>query len=135
MAKAASPIRLQEDLMARAVASGRLQYRSAAEQIEYWAELGRQVATRLSPREVLALSTGLMAVRVEPLVSEPVAPESVFAALEQDRASGVLAQNVTRSAVRYQASTTRPGLLEQIGADGQVRVGRFQGGVFTPFET
>ncbi len=134
MAKAASPIRLQEDLMARAAASAQVQHRSAAEQIEYWAELGRRVAARLSPEEVLAVSTGLMKVRVEPMASLPVSADAVLAALEQDRATGALAAAVTGSAVRYQASLRHPGLLDEIGADGRVRVGRFQGGVFTPAE-
>ncbi len=39
MAKSASPIRLQEDLMQAAALTGERFHRSTAEQIEYWAEM------------------------------------------------------------------------------------------------
>ncbi|MDP2227073.1 MAG: hypothetical protein Q8J78_06315 [Moraxellaceae bacterium] len=134
MAKAASPIRLHENLMAHAAASAQVQHRSTAAQIEYWAELGRHVSARLSPEEVLAVFAGLMKVRVEPVASLPVPTDTVLAALEQDRATGALVSAVTGSAVRYRASLRHPGLLDELGPEGRVRVGRFQGGVFTPVE-
>jgi hypothetical protein len=44
MAKAASPIRLQEELMQAAESTAKRFHRSTAEQIEYWADLGRSVS-------------------------------------------------------------------------------------------
>ncbi len=49
MAKSASPIRLQEDLMKLAAVTGKRPHRSTAEQIEYWAEMGRNVSAMLNP--------------------------------------------------------------------------------------
>ena len=49
MAKAASPIRLQQDLMQAAETTAKRFHRSTAEQVEYWAELGRSVAATLDP--------------------------------------------------------------------------------------
>ena len=43
MAKSPSPLRLQEELMQSATQAGARHHRSAAEQIDYWAALGRQV--------------------------------------------------------------------------------------------
>jgi ParD-like antitoxin of type II ParDE toxin-antitoxin system len=40
MAKAASPIRLQTELMQQAEPTAKRFHRSSAEQIEYWADLG-----------------------------------------------------------------------------------------------
>ena len=49
MPKAASPVRLQEELMESARISGSIQHRSAAKQIEYWADLGRKVSKAIDP--------------------------------------------------------------------------------------
>lgn len=132
MAKAASPIRLQDELMKAATVAGERQHRSAAEQIEYWASIGRSVGDLIDPDKLLAIVTGLARINVEPVTASPIDPEEVFAALQRDRDAGTLASSVSSSPVRYQVSSTHPGQLEQIGADGQVLVGQFSNGVFTP---
>jgi hypothetical protein len=130
MAKAASPIRLQDELMQAAALTAERFHRSTAEQIEYWAEMGRTVDHMLNPDDMLAISAGLAKITVEPITSEPVDPVAVFQSLEIDRAAGVLPQTVTGSATRYQASATHPGSLEQIQPDGRIKTGKFQGGEF-----
>ncbi len=130
MAKAASPIRLQEDLMKAAAVTGKRFHRSTAEQIEYWAEMGRNVSKILNPDDLLSVSTGLAKIRVEPVHSAPVDPDEVFQSLEDERVSGALSQTVTNSALKYQRSSIHPGCLEQIDLEGRVRIGKFQDGVF-----
>lgn len=130
MAKAASPVRLQAELMQQATRTGKRHHRSAAEQVEYWAEIGRRVSRVIDPDALLSISAGLARVKVEPLYGEPVEPEDVFQALETQRDSGSLAQSVTGSAVKYQASVTHPGLLERIDAHGDVTLGQFMDGEF-----
>ena len=49
MPKANSPIRLQAELMQAAALSGKRNHRSTAEQIEYWADMGRRVASFVDP--------------------------------------------------------------------------------------
>ena len=132
MAKSASPVRLQQALMQRAALVGARQHRSAAEQIEYWAALGQQVAGVLDPDKLLDVASGLAAVKVEPITSAAVAPEQVFAALEQQRRSGRLSQSVSGASLRYQASKEKPGLLEEIIPNGRRRLGRFRDGLFEP---
>ena len=125
MAKAASPVRLQEELMASARAS------SAAEQIEYWADIGRKLSRVLDPEILLAVDAGLARIKVEKVESEGVDPESVFTALDASRESGVLASAIAaQSPVRYQASITHPGLLERIDSEGDVVLGQFVNGEF-----
>jgi hypothetical protein len=132
MPKAASPVRLQSELMESAARAGALQHRSAAEQIEYWAALGQRVARVLDPDTLLDLAAGAVRLNVEPVVTPSVPPEQVFAAVDADRASGSLANAVTTAPLRYQSATCAPGQLEQIAADGTRVVGCFRDGVFTP---
>ena len=130
MAKAASPIRLQDELMQAAALTAERFHRSTAEQIEYWAEMGRNVDHMLNPDDLLAISAGLAKITVEPVTSEPVDPVGIFQSLENDRASGMLPQTVTGSVLKYQASLAYPGYLERIHPNGRIQTGKFQGGEF-----
>ena len=132
MAKSASPVRLQDDLMRRAALAGARHHRSAAQQIEYWAALGQDVAALLDPDLLLDVKAGLARLRAEPVRASPVAPESVFASLDAQRQRGSLAASVSMASVRYQACPSRPGLLERIDSNGSIRIGTFEGGVFRP---
>ena len=134
MAKSPSPVRLQDELMRSAALAGARQHRSAAQQIEYWASLGREVAALLDPDRLLAVQAGLARLRVEPVTVASVIPEQVFAALEADRSSGVLANSVSSAPVRYQACSSRPGYLERLDRDGSRSVGRFANGEFLACE-
>ncbi|MCT0226007.1 ParD-like family protein [Synechococcus sp. CS-1328] len=121
--------------MESAARIGARHHRSAAEQIEYWAALGRQVARVLDPDTLLDVAAGLTRLRPEPVVAPMVSPEQVFAAVEADRQSGALQQIVSSAAFRYQASITQPGSLEQITPDGTRIVGLFRHGLFQPIDT
>jgi hypothetical protein len=132
MAKATSPVRLQAELMQAARVAGARQHRSGAEQIEYWAALGRQISHFVDPDTLLEIAAGLASLKVEPTVAPPIDPEAVFAAVETDRRSGELAKKVSTAAIRYQASATHPGYLEQIDKNGATTLGTFHNGVFIP---
>ncbi|MCU7813958.1 MAG: ParD-like family protein [Candidatus Thiodiazotropha sp. (ex Lucinoma kastoroae)] len=132
MAKALSPVRLQSELMQAATVAGARMHRSAAEQVEYWASLGRQIASFIDPDTLLEIAAGLARLKVEPTVFQPVDADTVFAAVEADRGSGELSKKVTTASIRYQASVTHPGYLEQIDANGVRTVGTFHNGIFTP---
>lgn len=130
MAKAASPIRLQQVLMQQAESAARRFHRSTAEQIEYWAELGRSVSATLDPDVLLSISAGLARLNIEPVIGTPVDPEEIFETLDHQRDDGTLQHSVTTSQLRYQASLTQPGLLERIDQNGKVTTGRFENGEF-----
>lgn len=130
MAKAASPIRLQDELMQAAALTAERFHRSTAEQIEYWAEMGRNVDHMLNPDDLLAISAGLAKITVEPVSSKPVDPIGIFQSLEDDRVSGILPQTVSGSVLKYQVSLAHPSYLEQIHSDGRIQTGKFQDGEF-----
>ncbi len=132
MTKASSPVRLQSDLMESAKLAGERLHRSTAEQIEYWASIGRSVSHLVNPDSLLDITTGLAKLKVEPVISPVIDPDAVFDSLEQDRANGTLEQSVTSSTKRYQASGSHPGLLEQVDEKGVVTVGQFVNGTFEP---
>jgi len=114
--------------------TGARHHRSAAQQIEYWASLGRQVAGFVDPDSLLEVSAGLARLKVEPILAQPVSTEAVFYAVEADRRAAMLAEKVSTATIRYQASRTHPGYLERIDHNGTRTLGTFQGGVFTPYE-
>ncbi len=130
MAKAISPVRLQNDLMQAAKLTGERFHRSTAEQIEYWADIGRKVSTVLDPDTLISISTGLTQVKVEPIYGTPIDPDDVFNSLETQRQQGTLTKVVTDSALKYQSSITQPGYLERIDQKGNVSVGQFKNGEF-----
>lgn len=130
MAKAQSPVRLEASLMESAMLAGAVLKRSAAEQIEFWANLGRQLAPRLSEEELIALQAGLLQISVKK--AEPVVldAQALFAEVELAAQSPALSQAIAAGSVRYQASATKPGLLEQVHPDGRIMVGQFINGEF-----
>ncbi|MDX2426344.1 MAG: hypothetical protein QNK15_08840 [Cycloclasticus sp.] len=132
MAKASSPIRLQDDLMQSAKLTAKRFHRSAAEQIEYWAELGRSVSSTLDPDVLLSVVSGLTKIKTEPVHSPRIDPSNVFNALERERKGGQLSNVVTQSDLRYQASSTHPGFLERIERNGTITIGLFENGQFIP---
>ena len=130
MAKAASPVRLQEELMQEATLTARRFHRSTAEQIEFWASLGQKVSSVLDPDDLLSVASGLAKIRIEPVYAETVNPEAVFQHLEEQRTNGSLVQEVTYSSFKYQTSKAHPGYLEQIDQQGNIKTGKFVGGEF-----
>ncbi len=131
MAKS-NPLRLELTLVDAADQASKLAHRSTAGQIEYWASLGRVLSRIATPEQLIAIQAGTAQLSIERIDAEPVDPDAVFAEVDRARESGRLAQDVTSSAVRYQASKTLPGYLEQVAPDGSVTVGTFSGGTFHP---
>lgn len=134
MAKASSPIRLQQDLMQAAESTAKRFHRSTAEQIEYWAELGRSISSSINPDVLLSIKTGLARLNVEQVLSPRIDPDDIFSAVERKRSDNSLQNEVTNSAVRYQSSLTHPGLLERVGRNGAVTIGQFKNGQFTALD-
>jgi len=132
MVKASSPVRLQQALMEQASLTGKRFHRSAAEQIEYWANIGRQVTSVIDPDTLLSVATGLARIQVEPVYGKAVKPETVFQQLERDRSQGSLSTTVTDSTIKFQASRTHPGYLERISPESGVVVGQFKDSEFIP---
>ncbi|MFK0573127.1 TA system antitoxin ParD family protein [Endozoicomonas sp.] len=130
MAKAASPIRLQSALMEAATLASQIEHRSATEQVEYWADIGRKLAKVISIIDIARIQAGLAKVTVEEINPAPLDSGTVFSRLETMRDSGELSRAIASEAICYQASKTRTGMLDQIHPDGTVVTGQFVNGEF-----
>ncbi len=125
------PIRLDPELIALAKKEGSIKKRSVPKQIEYWAELGKAIEPVIDLKDVYAIIQGFIKINVEPLESKAVDPNKVFDSLEKNRKSGELARNVTTSSIYFEASQTKPGLLDRIDiTTGTRQTGRFHNGKF-----
>lgn len=123
-------IRLENSLMLAAKNAAVVNKRTAVEQIEYWAELGRNISRFVDPETLIACSSGLAELKVEKINARPINPTDIFAKLDLKRDSGELAKSITTTKVRFQASKEYPGLLEKIDETGVVTLGTFKNGLF-----
>ncbi len=114
--------------MSAATAAGIPLQRTAAEQIEYWADIGRKVAKTVDPETLLAVQAGLAVLRVDHAESSCVDPDAVFKIHDEERKSGALSEAIASGSVRYQASMSKPGYLEACYPDGHIEVGQFTDG-------
>ena len=127
-------VRIDKDLALQAEREARIQNRSNAKQIEYWAKIGKVISTKLSVEDVFAVSQGIKTIKLEvtPSVqSIPVDSDDIFNDLENDRAKGLLAKNVTSAKIYYEASVEHPGYLDRVNSvTKQRQAGTFKNGEF-----
>ena len=127
-------VRIDKDLALQAEREARIQNRSNAKQIEYWAKIGKAISSKLSIEDVFAVSQGIKTIKLEiapPVQSIPVNPDDIFNDLENDRAEGLLAENVTSARIYYEASVDHPGYLDRVNSvTNQRQAGTFENGEF-----
>ena len=127
-------VRIDKDLALQAEREARIQNRSNAKQIEYWAKIGKAISSKLSIADVFAVSQGIKTIKlvVTPSVqSIPVNSDDIFNDLENDRAEGLLAKNVTSARIYYEASVEHPGYLDRVNSVTKKRqTGTFENGEF-----
>lgn len=127
-------LRIDKDLALQAEREARIQNRSKTKQLEYWAKLGKAISSKLNIADVFAVSQGIKTIKLEvaPSVqSIPIDPDVIFNDLENDRAKGLLAKNVTSARIYYEASIEIPGCLDRVDSvTGERQTGSFGGGKF-----
>ena len=127
------PLRLDNDLVSAATQVAAIQKRTIRKQIEFWAELGKAVEPLLDITDVYAVIQGLKKITVEPVASTPVSPAAVFESLESSRKSEAFIKKAVSTPFYYEASLSRPGLLDRVdAATGTRQTGRFHNGEFQP---
>lgn len=129
MAKS-TPVRVDEELLQAARREAQLTHRSVPEQLELWARIGRLVSGKLNPEQLAEFVAGIATFSLERKCGRPVSPAQAFGFLESQRRSGGLTRRVSEARARYQASSSHPGLLEQLTPEGDVRLGTFRNGAF-----
>lgn len=134
MAKTSSPIRVDKNLMEQASIVAEQTNRSTVGQLEEWAWIGRDVAMSLSQNDIMAVKAG-----VKKIVLMEAIPEadsySIMKAFRNQLQSGSIKEQLLSSGPKYQASQSRPGLLDQVHSDGTVLTGMFKGGEFIEIGT
>jgi hypothetical protein len=127
-------VRIDKDLALQAEREARIQNRSNAKQIEYWAKIGKAISSKLSIADVFAVSQGIKTIKLEvtPSVqSIPVISDDIFNDLENDRVKGLLAKNVTSARIYYEASVEHLGYLDRVNSVTKKRqAGTFENGEF-----
>ncbi len=127
-------LRIDQDLAHQAEREAKIQNRSKAKQLEYWAKLGKVISSKLNITDAYAVSQGIKTLKLEvtPSVqSVPVDSDTIFNDLESDRAKGLIAENVTAAKIYYEASVNRPGYLDKVNSiTGERQVGSFKNGTF-----
>ena len=127
-------VRIEEELALQAEREARVQNRSKAKQLEYWAKIGKVLSSKVSMEEVVAVSQGIKTIKVEPSPSAqsiPVGSDDVFEALESDRTQGHLSEHVTSARIYYEVSIEHPGCLDQVDSVTKTRrAGSFENGEF-----
>ena len=127
-------LRIDKDLALQAEREARVQNRSKAKQIEYWAKIGKAISSQINIEDVFAVSQGIKTIKVEvsPSVqSTYVDSDAVFNDLENERDRGLLANNVTSAKVFYEASIEHPGYLDRVNSVTKERqTGSFENGEF-----
>ena len=128
------PLRIDKDLAFQAEREAKIQNRSKTKQLEYWARLGKAVSSKLTITDAFAVSQGIKTIKLEvtpPVQSIPIDSDAIFNDLENDRAKGLLAKNVTSAKIYYEASVEHPGYLDRVNSITKKRqTGSFEHGEF-----
>lgn len=127
-------LRIDQGLVFQAEREARIQNRSKAKQLEHWARLGKAVSSKLNIADAFAVSQGIKTIKLEvtPSVqSSHIDSDSIFNDLENNRANGFLAKNVTSAKIYYEASIEHPGYLDRVNSvTGKRQTGSFEHGEF-----
>ncbi len=127
-------LRIDSNLVMQAEREARVENRSKAKQLEYWAKLGRIISSKLNIADVLAITQGIKELKLEvtqPFETKRVSTDVLFGDLEKDRIKGVLSQKVTSAKIYYEASLSKVGYLDKVNsATGERQTGQFENGMF-----
>ena len=127
-------LRIDQDLAFQAEREARIQNRSKTKQLEYQAKLGKAISSKLNITDAFAVSQGIKTIKLEispSAQSIPVDSDVIFNDLENDRARGLLAKNITSAKIYYEASVEHPGYLDRVNSiTGKRQTGSFENGEF-----
>jgi ParD-like antitoxin of type II bacterial toxin-antitoxin system len=133
-AMATVSLRIDKDLALQAEREARIQNRSKAKQLEYWAKIGKAISSKLSIADVFAVSQGIKTIKLEVPPSAqtiPVRSDDVFNDVESDRSKGLLAEKVTAAKIYFEVSIEHPGYIDRVDAITKKRqAGLFENGKF-----
>ncbi len=129
---ATKSLRIDEALILQAQRHSKVEHRSINSQIEYWAKLGKAIASKISTADAFAVTQGIKEIRLEvPAQNLVINPDNVLRELEFDRKKGFADKPVTSAPYYFEASISKPGLLDRVNTrTGEREAGMFQNGQF-----
>lgn len=126
-------LRIDENLVLQAQRQAKVQHRSLNGQLEYWATLGKAIASKISTADAFAVTQGIKEIRLVPVRDVAIDPQAVQKELERDRANGFSGKMITSAPFYFEASADHPGFLDKVHAlSGERQTGRFHNGTFEP---
>ena len=127
-------LRIDSNLAKQAEREARVENRSKAKQLEYWAKLGRAISSKLNLADAIAIAQGLKEIKLEiPQAAQSIGidPDVIFNDLESDRKKGTLSQKVTSARIYYEKSLKKEGYLDRVDSvTGKRETGQFGDGEF-----
>ncbi|THB77240.1 MAG: hypothetical protein D3926_15950 [Desulfobacteraceae bacterium] len=129
---ATKSLRIDENLVNQAQRHGKVEHRSITSQIEYWAKIGKAIASKISAADAFAVTQGIKEICLVDLEQNLVInPDDVFGELESERKNGFSDKPVTSAPYYFEASIQSPGLLDKVNTrTGERETGMFQNGQF-----
>jgi len=124
------PIRIEPTILERATVEGRIYRRSPPKQIEFWAEIGRQVSSMVDSKDLFAVFSGAASIAITHNTSQPVSTVDVLEGMHVDRLSGALQNSVTTALAIY--GVDGDGRIRRTTADGRETSGHLVDGRFAP---
>jgi hypothetical protein len=125
-------VRLDAALVEGARVTSKIEHRSTAKQIEYWASIGRAVSRSLDANTLLNIAAGTLRVSASPIVGAAPDFDAVMGAVDADAAPPRERVGLASGQVAYRASKSHPGLIERVSGDGSATVGTYRNGRFQP---
>jgi len=124
-------LRIDENLVSQAQRQAKVQHRSINGQVEYWATLGKAIASKISAAEAFAVTQGLKEIHLVSTRDISIDPETVRNELEKDREKGFFGKPATSAPFYFEASVSHPCFLDKVDTvTGERQTGRFQNGIF-----
>lgn len=124
-------LRIDENLVLQAQRQAKIQHRSINGQVEYWAKLGKAIASKISAADAFAVTQGLKEFRLEPVDNCSVDPETILEELESDRKAEFSGKPITAAPFYFERSVSHPGLLDRVNTKtGEKKTGQFRNGSF-----
>lgn len=126
---AAKPLRLRASLYQIAAQHAAREHRSIPKQVEYWAEIGRWIASKIDDREIYALLADNATINITMRPSVAVSVDQAHISLEQARSSGALSSAIQAEFI-YDTDPTKPDFIRETASNGTQRYGKFVDGEF-----
>lgn len=123
----AQQIRISDELAEEARKKGQRVHRTLPQQVEHWTKIGKALDNFITGDQLDEILSGKVKARIE--IERPFSPSDLQMMVSNDKRS--ISERIG-SSEWYVGSIKFPGFIEKHNSKGEVVVGTFTGGKFTP---